>query len=63
MFYLDAMRIVDDIEQQIQQSEARTLLFVSDFAKVGKDVFISRILSEFVKKGLLCRLAKGVYVW
>ena len=55
------MRIVDDIEQQIQQSEAGTLFFVSDFAKAGNDVFISRLLSEFVEKGLLCRLAKGVY--
>ena len=45
------MRIVDDI----QQSEARTLLFVSDFAKAGNDVFIGRLLSEFAKKGLLCR--------
>ena len=55
MFYLDAMRIVDDIEQQIQQSEAETLFFVSDFAKAGNDVFIGRLLSEFAKKGLLCR--------
>ena len=35
IFYLNAMRIVDDIEQQIQQSEAGTLFFVSDFAKTG----------------------------
>ena len=55
------MRMVDDIEQQIQQSEAGTLFFVSDFAKAGNDVFISRLVSEFSKKGLLCRLAKGVY--
>ena len=55
------MRLVDDIEQQIQQSEAGTLFFVSDFAKAGNDVFISRLVSEFSKKGLLCRLAKGVY--
>ena len=40
------MRIVDDIEQQIQQSEAGTLFFVSDFAKAGNDVFISRLLSQ-----------------
>lgn len=52
------MRIVEDIEQQIQQSEAGTLFFVSDFAaKAGNDVFISRLLSKFAKKGLLCRLA------
>ena len=55
------MRIVDDIEQQIQQSEAGTLFFVSDFAKGGNDVFISRLLSEFAEKGVLCRLAKGIY--
>ena len=61
IFYLNTMRIVDDIEQQIQQSEAGTLFFVSDFAKTGNDVFISRLLSEFAEKGLLCRLAKGVY--
>ena len=29
------MRIVDDIEQQIQQSEAGTLFFVSEFAEKG----------------------------
>ena len=29
------MRIVDDIEHQIQQSEAGTLFFVSEFAKKG----------------------------
>ena len=55
------MRIVDDIEQQVQQSDAGTLFFVSDFAKAGNDVFISRLLSEFTEKGLLCRLSKGVY--
>ena len=55
------MRMVDDIEQQIRQSEAGTLFFVLDFAKAGNDVFISRLVSEFSKKGLLCRLAKGVY--
>ena len=48
------MRMVDDIGQQIQQSEAGTLFFVSDFAKAGNDVFISRLLSKFAKKGLLC---------
>ncbi len=61
IFYLGAMRIIDETEQQIQQSEAGTLFFVSDFAKTGNDVFISRVLSEFADKGLLCRLAKGVY--
>ena len=55
------MYIVDDIEQQIQRSEADTLFFVSDFAKTANDVFISRVLSEFTEKGLLCRLAKGIY--
>ena len=61
IFYLETMRIVDEIEQQIQQSEAGTLFFVSDFAKTGNDVFISRLLSEFAEKGQLCRLAKGIY--
>ena len=37
------------------------MFFVSDFAKAGNDVFISRLLSIFAKKGLLFRLAKGVY--
>ena len=54
--------IVDDIEQQIQRSEAGTLFFVSDFAKTANDVFIGRVLSEFTEKGLLCRLAKGIYI-
>lgn len=55
------MRIVDNIEQQIRQSEAGSLFFVSDFATSGNDVFISRVLSEFVETGLLYRLAHGVY--
>lgn len=45
-FYLETMRIVDEIEQQIQQSDAGTLFFVSYFAKAGNDVFISRLLSQ-----------------
>ena len=61
IFYLDIMRIVDDIERQIRRNEAGTLFFVSDFAKTGNDVFISRLLSEFTEKGQLCRLAKGIY--
>ena len=55
------MRIIDNIEQQIRQSEAGSLFFVSDFATSGNDVFISRVLSEFVDSGLLNRLSQGVY--
>lgn len=55
------MRIVDEIELNIQHSEAGALFFVTDFATGGNDVFISRLLSEFAEKGLLCRLAKGIY--
>lgn len=60
-FLLDTVRIIDDIKQQIQQREAGTLFFVSDFAKTGNDVFISRVLSGFAEEGLLYRLAKGIY--
>ena len=55
------MRIVDEIEIKIKESEAGTLFFVTDFANGGNDVFISRLLSEFAEQGVLCRLAKGVY--
>lgn len=55
------MRIVDNIERQIRQSEAGSLFFVSDFATSGNDVFISRLLSGFVTAGLLCRLSVGIY--
>ena len=37
---LETVHIVDDI----QQSEAGTLFFVSDFAKAGNDVFIGSLL-------------------
>ena len=56
-----AMRIVDEIESKINESEAGSLFFVTDFANGGNDVFISRLLSEFAEQGLLCRLAKGIY--
>jgi hypothetical protein len=55
------MRIVDNVEQQILQSEDGRLFFVSDFATSGNDVFISRLLSGFVDSGLLCRLSHGIY--
>lgn len=55
------MRIVDEIEQQIISSEPGTIFFISDFAKTGNDVFISRLLSEFASKGMICRLANGIY--
>lgn len=55
------MRIVDEIEEKIQQSDPGALFFISDFAKTGNDVFISRLLSEFAEKGLICRLANGIY--
>ena len=55
------MRIVDNIEQRIRQSEDGSLFFVSDFATSGNDVFISRLLSGFVDSGLLCRLSHGIY--
>ena len=59
--YLRPMRIVDEIEIKINESEAGALFFVTDFANGGNDVFISRLLSEFAEQGVLCRLAKGVY--
>ena len=59
--YLRPMRIVDEIEIKIKESEAGALFFVTDFANGGNDVFISRLLSEFAEQGVLCRLAKGVY--
>ena len=55
------MRIVDEIELKIKESKAGVLFFVTDFATGGNDVFISRLLSEFAEKGLLCRLSKGIY--
>lgn len=55
------MRIVDKIEKKIRESKEGTLFFVTDFAAEGNDVFISRLLSEFAEKGVLHRLAKGIY--
>ena len=50
--YLRPMRIVDEIEIKIKESEAGALFFVTDFANGGNDVFISRLLSEFAEQGL-----------
>lgn len=55
------MRIIDEIEQKINESKVGTLFFVTDFATEGNDVFISRLLSELAEKGVLSRLAKGIY--
>ena len=55
------MRSVDEIALKIKESKAGVWLFVRDFATGGNDVFISRLLSEFAEKGLLCRLSKGIY--
>lgn len=49
------------IQKRIQKSKEGTLFFISDFAEHGNDVFISRLLSEFVSDGTLCRLANGIY--
>ena len=55
------MSIEDKIRNQIKSDEAGTLYFISDFAKHGNDVFISRVLSECVNDGLLLRIANGIY--
>ena len=55
------MSITDAITAQIESAQQGDVFFVSDFAKSGNDVFISRILSELVDKGKLDRLAIGIY--
>ena len=47
--YLRPMRIVDEIEIKIKESEAGALFFVTDFANGGNDVFISRLLTAYNK--------------
>ena len=61
IFYWETMRIKDKIEARIRESEEGTFFFISDFAEQGNDVFISRLLSEYVDEGLLCRLSNGIY--
>ena len=55
------MSIEDKIRNQIKSDEAGALYFISDFAQHGNDVFISRLLSEYVDNGLLLRIANGIY--
>ena len=55
------MSIEDKIRNQIKGDEAGALYFISDFARHGNDVFISRLLSECVDDGLLLRVANGIY--
>ncbi len=55
------MCIAENIRKQVNNDKPGTLYFISDFAKHGNDVFISRLLSECVEDGLLLRIANGIY--
>lgn len=55
------MCIANDISQRVQASPEGEVFFVSDFAKSGNDVFISRLLSEMTDGGELERLSNGIY--
>lgn len=55
------MCIASDISQKVSKSHDGDVFFVSDFAKSGNDVFISRLLSEMTDDGQLERLSNGIY--
>lgn len=55
------MCIANNILQRVQASPEGEVFFVSDFAKSGNDVFISRLLSEMTDYGKLERLSNGIY--
>lgn len=55
------MCIASDISQKVATSHDGEVFFVSDFAKSGNDVFISRLLSEMTDDGQLERLSNGIY--
>ncbi|PDP76213.1 hypothetical protein CLI76_11165 [Porphyromonas gingivalis] len=44
------MSITDAITAQIESAQQGDVFFVSDFAKSGNDVFISRVLSELISQ-------------
>ncbi len=53
---------IDIISHRIKNSEYGTIFFVADFAEDGNDKYISRLLSQdLVSKGLLMKLANGIY--
>lgn len=56
------MNSIDTIIQRIKSSNNGTIFFVADFAKDGNDKYISRLLSkDLVAKGLLMKIANGIY--
>lgn len=50
-----------DILKRIALAKSGTVFFVSDFADIGDEKAVSRILSALERKGHVARLAKGIY--
>jgi predicted transcriptional regulator of viral defense system len=55
------MSIDDQIEIIIQNAKQGKIFFVEDFAKIGSQSAIYTTLHRMTKRGLLSRLAQGIY--
>jgi hypothetical protein len=55
--------IQSHIVSQVRRLKKESILFPSDFAKLGSDEAIRQALSRLVKDKKLIRLAKGIYFW
>jgi len=51
------------VESDIKKTEKGRILFAEDFAELGNIESINRVLSRLRKKGIIVRLAFGIYLY
>lgn len=51
------------VESEIKKADKGRILFAEDFAELGKIESINRVLSRLKEKGILVRLAFGIYLY
>ncbi len=61
--YIIMQSIHSQIENKISNLKKGTIVFVSDFAEFGTSENVKKVLLRLEKKGLLVRLAHGIYLY
>ncbi len=54
-------KVVDVLRRDIEKAETGTLFFNNSFPEYD-DEYVGKILSDFVRQGLLLRLSRGIYL-